>query len=246
MQNQNSSIAPNDSKNARYLSYLTELKSLDPSDPDLSHKINEISKHHMIDSGDRFNESNLPGRTNVCNNKFQDNPLVQFQSFPQFSSFPVFPVTPFFSIMEHPFRSFDRRINSVFNNFDTQFNQINTNQTNSREWDKLEKELPIDELNEPYGHCESNESNESNESKNLSKHKTGAYCKYTSSFTSFDKDGNKKSKSISGVEKVVNGKRFVSKTKKTIDGDDVTEEQYFPDGRSVVTKSKTTQKTIEN
>lgn len=133
-------------------------------------------------------------------------------------------VFPFFAGYNDPFYSFEKRIGKVFTDFDKHFNKMD-----EVDFASLERELPTDTPSHTNDR---------------------AYCKYSSSFTSFDNNGQKKSKTISGVEKVVNGKRYVSKRKRTIDGNNMVEEQFYPDGRKVVTsksldKLDNTLKTIE-
>jgi len=119
---------------------------------------------------------------------------------------------PFFAGYNDPFYRFEKRISDVFTNFDKHFSKMD-----EVDFASLEKELPATETEKP------------------SHNSDRAYCKYSSSFTSFDSSGQKKSKSISGVEKVIDGKRYVSKRKRTIDGNNMVEEQFYPDGRKVVT-----------
>lgn len=125
---------------------------------------------------------------------------------------------PYFGVV--PFfrkEHFVDRIDSVFENFEKQFHGMHNNDFNL-----LEKEF------DPQ-----------------LKNKENAYSKYTSSFTSYDNTGNKKSKTITGVEKYIDGKRHVSKKSTTINGDDITEVQYFPDGRRVEMKHKDQQNNVK-
>lgn len=61
------------------------------------------------------------------------------------------------------------------------------------------------------------------------------YTKYVSSFTSFDSAGQKRGATVSGVEKVVNGQRTVSKKIRRFENGVETVEQVFPDGRRTTT-----------
>lgn len=59
---------------------------------------------------------------------------------------------------------------------------------------------------------------------------SSSYIKYSSSMTSFDKNGNKKMKSISEIERVKDGKRNVHKKFVTQDENGTVTEEIFPDG----------------
>ena len=61
------------------------------------------------------------------------------------------------------------------------------------------------------------------------------YCKYVQNMTSYE-NGVRKSKSVSGVEKHINGKRYTSKKMTTDDGNNVMTKQVYPDGREIEQK----------
>jgi hypothetical protein len=98
----------------------------------------------------------------------------------------------------------------IWNMFEKQFEDINVNS----DWRSLEAEMPkVEEKDE-----------------------IPAYGKYVHSYTSYDSDGQRKSRSVSGVEKVINGKIYVSKKMKTEDENGTNVRQVFPDGRVVEQK----------
>jgi hypothetical protein len=62
------------------------------------------------------------------------------------------------------------------------------------------------------------------------------YCKYVQNVTSYE-NGVRKSKSISGVDKQINGKHYMSKRMVMDDGVNVTTKHVYPDGRELEQKA---------
>ena len=75
---------------------------------------------------------------------------------------------------------------------------------------------------------------------------SNAYTKYTSSVTSYGTDGVRKSKTVSGVEKMKNGKRSVHTKMVTQTGSDMTIEEMLPNGDKKTTTRKVEGKAIED
>ena len=75
---------------------------------------------------------------------------------------------------------------------------------------------------------------------------SSSYTKYSSSVTSYGTDGVRKSKSVSGVEKVKNGKRSVHTKMVTQNGNDTTIEEVLPNGDKKLTTRKGEDKLIED
>lgn len=94
---------------------------------------------------------------------------------------------------------------NMFDMFERQFEDININP----DWSDLEKEFPKEEV---------------------SKEDVPTYGKYVHSYSTYDADGRRKSKSVSGVEKVIKGKHYVSKKIKTEDESGVHTKHVLPDG----------------
>ena len=107
---------------------------------------------------------------------------------------------------------FDR--NSFFNTHEM-FRNINNT------WDRINNAFSDLEKNFPEDETDTNENN--------------SYVKYMSSMTSYDNNGQRKSKSISGVEKFKDGKRTVHKKMTTQDKNGTTIEEIYPDGTKKVT-----------
>lgn len=192
METKKSDIIPGELEQSRYANYVSELKLLDPSDPELTQKVNRIGERYGLITGDRNHDFT---HSNIMKHPFE------------------YSLRPFFNSKYDPFRSFSRNIDNIFNSFSDHFNSMDAN-----EWKNLEDEIPQTETE--------------------NKDKPRAYCKYTSSFTSYDENGKKKSVTVSGIEKKVGKQRYSSKKKTTIDGDNIIEEHYRPDGSVKTTTQK--------
>jgi hypothetical protein len=193
----------------RYKQYVDEIKNLDQNDPDLTSRVSKLAKKHGVNLSDEHIESTNAHYT-------PSGAIVPTYH----SSFDTAFTHPFFYNDSDPFGFFDNRVNKMFSNFDSVFERMCND-------DGLPN--PFNPHDADFNEMENNMAEDIKTSSTSSKPKGKAYCKYTSSFTTFDENGKKKSKVISGVEKIVNGKRYVSKKKQTIDGDDVQEEQLTQD-----------------
>ena len=229
MEPQKSDTGLSDSDQTRYSRYVSELKSLDPADPELTQKVNELGRRHGVNSSDRYHDYSYRSHSHRNDAITYQEPSLFNNSRSSFSIPFLMPSMPFFSSSYDPFRSFNRNIDSVFNNMNSQFNNMNSqfnnmnsqfDQLNANEWKSLEEDMP----DSMKGESQQNTHN--------------AYCKYTSSFTSYDETGKKKAVTVSGIEKKVGNQQYASKKKTTVDGDDIVEEHYRPDGSVTKTNKK--------
>jgi len=116
----------------------------------------------------------------------------------------------------------------AFSGFSSKMNKL---------WNSMHEEmLKIDELDDF----------DIDESHNEEPHHSSSYTKYSSSVTSYGTDGVRKSKSVSGVEKVKNGKRSVHTKMVTQDGNNTTIEEILPNGDKKTTTRKNEGRMIED
>jgi hypothetical protein len=92
-------------------------------------------------------------------------------------------------------------------------------------------------MNRTFSHFEQNFDKELSNDVNDS----NSYVKYVSSMTTYDTNGLKTTKSVSGIEKMKDGKRSSHKKMTTTDVTGTTIEEIYPDG----TKRVTTKKALE-
>jgi hypothetical protein len=118
------------------------------------------------------------------------------------------------------FRGFSSRMNKLWNNMHEEMSKID-------ELDDFDIE-------------------DSHDEKTPRSEQSSSYTKYSSSVTSYGTDGVRKSKSVSGVEKVKNGKRSVHTKMVTQNGNDTTIEEVLPNGDKKLTTRKGEDKMIEN
>ena len=68
-----------------------------------------------------------------------------------------------------------------------------------------------------------------------------SYAQYSSSFTSYDENGKKRTHSVRQVDKIIDGKRYSSKSNRVVNGDEYEEEIFLPDGRKAIKTNKQNQ-----
>lgn len=202
---------------SNYVAYRNEIALLDPNDLNLSFKIDSIGKKygisHDIQSGNnvaggKYHLTNDNNKTNSVNHIYNSG-----NSKP--SNYLIKPIHENMSQLNinsfaNPFTSI-ASLHSDMAKFQDQFTKHFDSMKSNSQWIDLEKEFP-------------SETHNSGEN---------GYTKYVSSYTSYDNNGNKKKETISGVEKLVDGKKQVSKKIKTYDNGIETVEQVFPDGRRI-------------
>jgi len=139
-----------------------------------------------------------------------------------------FPSFGMFASMEDHFNKMTRHIDSIWNSMSSLSGKTGISADSGIYSDSFERD---------------NEYNISDTDEIDPKHseeKTKSYIRYTSSVTSYNKDGTKTSKTVSGSEKIgSDGKRIVRKKIIKQDGDNMTTEELLPDGNKRITTTKT-------
>jgi hypothetical protein len=79
----------------------------------------------------------------------------------------------------------------------------------------------------------------------VEENENNSYVKYVSSVTSYDHNGQKKTKSVSGVEKIKDGKKTVHKKMTTHDENGTTVEEIYPDGTKKITTKANDNKMLQ-
>jgi hypothetical protein len=125
--------------------------------------------------------------------------------------------------------------------FDTSFGNFHGFSSRMNKlWNNMHEEMSkIDELDDF-------DIEDSHDEKVPQAQQSSSYTKYSSSVTSYGTDGVRKSKSVSGIEKVKNGKRSVHTKMVTQNGNDTTIEEILPNGDKKLTTRKGEDKMIED
>ena len=216
------------SSGLKHIQYRNEMASLDPNDPELSKKITFINKKYGFTSGhknrrhyngnprlyhlkniEKSEQPNIPHLDNQTNQHTHTN-RPSYTNRSSYTNRPFYMTVPNYSL-----RPFNEQINN-FNNFLSKFQKHFEESSGPLNFDNATDFDPSDAYNKLLNNND-------------------GYTKYVSSFTSFDSTGQKKGATVSGVEKVVNGKRTVSKKIRRFENGVETLEQVFPDGRRTTT-----------
>ena len=196
-----------------HVQYRNEMASLDPTDPELARKI------ALINSKYGYGSSRKPHNTRVYHlNKTQFNTESSTES-----------PKPHFQQNKKRYNKSNYLTNLFRGNFSEHINNVNNLLSRFQQhFENSNGPLNVDSSTEFNPSDAYNTLVNGNDSQNN-------YTKYVSSFTSFDSNGQKRGATVSGVEKVVNGQRTVSKKIRRYDNGVETLEQVFPDGRRVTT-----------
>ena len=226
-----------------HVQYRNEMASLDPNDPELARKITLINSKYGYGGSQKrrqYNNQSTQGQRSIYHlNRTTQQPNSSYQHTESVNE----TETPHHSETQHPsetsqFRPKHTRqhikqrpvSNNYLSNLFSPFfgNLSNVNNLLSRFQSHFENS------NGPLNVDSSTDFNPSEAYNTLVNNQNG-YTKYVSSFTSFDSSGQKHGATVSGVEKVVNGHKTVSKKIRRFENGVETLEQVFPDGRRVTT-----------
>jgi hypothetical protein len=233
-----------------HVQYRNEMASLDPTDPELARKIAFINSKYGYGGSNRkrqYNNQSTQGQRRVYHLNRTTRPTSSYQRTSNTESVTETDTQPQ-STTSHPQPKHSRKqqrplstnyltnlFSPLLGNFNEHINNVNN--LLSRFQSHFENS------NGPLNVDSSTDFNPS-EAYNTLVNGVGtqnSYTKYVSSFTSFDSAGQKRGATVSGVEKVVNGQRTVSKKIRRFDNGVETLEQVFPDGRRVTTTRNLTQ-----
>jgi hypothetical protein len=222
--------------------YRNEMATLDPTDPEFAHKISSINQKYGYVHNKKYKYNNPSQKHRIYHlknlNKHNTTPTDISQN--NLSNNETLHKKNNFIKYQKPTNYLTNLISPFFGNFNEQVEKINNL--------LLKFQNHFENSNGPINIDDSTEFDPSEIYKTIVNNTDtqNGYSKYVSSFTSFDSSGQKRSATVSGIEKVINGKRTVSKKIKRIENGVETLEQQFPDGRRITTKRNLTKELPSN